>query len=78
MKSFFTTCQLKKPEIKSISNYELLLTLVKKKSITLRETILNNKAIQNLLQLPYVYQNIEAIQLKDISQTDFIIYQIKL
>lgn len=45
--------------------------------VTLRNAILNDKAKFDLLKVLEIYQDLEAIMLKDILLTDVIIYQIQ-
>ncbi len=78
LKSFPTTRRLVRREIKDIPDYEALLAWVKKKRVTLGKTILNDKAKFDLLKLLWVYQDVEAITLKDIPLTDLITHRIQL
>ncbi len=61
-------------DIKDISDYKALLAWAKKKGVTLGEAISNDKAKFDFLKLLWVYQNVEAIMLKDISLTNLITY----
>lgn len=77
MKSFLTTCQLERREIKDTPNYKILLAWARKKGITLEKAILTDKAKYDLLQLLWVYQDVGATQLKGILLTNFITHRIK-
>ncbi len=78
LKNFFTTRRLVRREIKDTPDYEALLVWAKKKGVTLGEAISNDKAKFDLLKLLWVYQDIEAITLKDIPPTDLITHRIQL
>ena len=77
MKDFPTTCRLERCDIKDIPDYQILLTWPKEKVITFGEAIPTEKAKFDLLQLLLVYQDIEAIEFKDIPPTDLITYWIQ-
>ncbi len=78
LKSFPTTHRLVRREIKDTPDYKALLARAKKKGVTLGEAISNDKAKFNLLKLLWVYQDVEAITLKDIPPTDLITHRIQL
>lgn len=63
--------------INGTPDYETLLAWAKEKGVTLGEAISTNKAKYDLLQLLWVYQDIGAIQLKDIPPTDLITHRVK-
>ncbi len=67
-------CQLVRQEIKDISDDIALLAWTKKKRVTLEEANFNEKAKLDLIKLLWVYQNVEAIMLKDIPSKNLIIY----
>ncbi len=78
LKNFPTTRRLVKQEIKDTPDYKALLAWVKKKGVTLRKAISNDKVKFDLLKLLLVYQDVEAITLKDIPPTDLITHRIQL
>ena len=78
LNNFLTTRKQVRREIKDTSDYKVLLAWAKKKGVTLGEAISNDKAKFDLLKLLWIYQDVEAITLKDIPPTDLIIYQMQL
>ena len=77
MKVYPITRQLERREIKNTPDYETLLAWAKEKGITFGETITIEKAKFDLLQLLWVYQDVEVIKFKDIPPTNLITYGIQ-
>ena len=68
---------MERREIKSTPDYKTLLAWAKEKGVTLGDAIPIDKAKHDLLRLLWVYQDVEATQLKDIPPTDLITHRIK-
>lgn len=68
---------MEREEIKGTPDYETLLAWAKKKGITLQEAISTDKAKYDLFQILWVYQDVGAIQLRNIPPTDLIIHRIQ-
>ena len=76
MYGFPTTRRLERREIKDTPDYETLLVWAKEKRVTFGEAIPTDKAKFDLLQLLWVYQDVEAVKLKDIPPTNLITHRI--
>ena len=78
MKGFPTTRRLERREIKDTPDYKTILAWTKEKGVTFGEAIPIEKAKFDLLQLLWVYQDVEAIKLIDIPLIDLITHRIQL
>lgn len=79
LKNFFIPRWLAREEIKYISDYTTLLVWAKEKEVTFRKAIPTDKiTFDRWKPLLWVYKDVEALKLKDMSPTDLITYWIQL
>lgn len=76
-KNFPITHSLERKKIKNTPDYTTLLAQAEKKKVTLGEAISIGKVKFDMLQLSQIYQDIEAINLKNIPPKNLIIYRIQ-
>ena len=73
---FPTSRRITKRELNNSRSYKELKTQIKDEGIILREVILSNKKKYQLLNLIWIYYNINAKEVKEIPPIDLLIYHI--